>query len=319
MWSDQQAEVQLYVKKGIGLYEVAYLLEEKGLIHNVTGFRWAAWIKGVEHSIQPGYFLIPQGLNHSQLLDRLARSGLLTKDITVPEGLTVKQIAGIIRRELDVDSAEFVRWCEDSLFAMELGVSGGRLEGYLYPETYNLYIDSDPQTVIARMVEQFFVVFNDSLRHRLKEVKLTLPQAVTLASLIQGEIMLDEEAPLVSAVYYNRLRKGMLLQSCPTVQYILPDGPRRLLTADLEIDHPYNTYIYKGLPPGPINNPGRAALRAALYPADDKEIIYLVAQGDGYHRFNRTLSGHEQDKGNLRRARRELVRQRKENNDPGLK
>jgi UPF0755 protein len=157
------------------------------------------------------------------------------------------------------------------------------------------------------MVHQFFVVFNDSLKQKLDKVGLNLHQAVTLASIIQGEVMLTEEAPFVSAVYHNRLKKRIPLAADPTVQYLLPDGPRRLFKRDLEIDSPYNTYKHLGLPPGPVNNPGRMALGAAVEPAG-VDYLYFVARGDGSHAFNQTHDGHLRDKQKLQQVRRELER-----------
>ena len=136
-----------------------------------------------------------------------------------------------------------------------------------------------------------------------------MSQAVTLASIIQGEVMQWDEASLISAVYHNRLKRRMPLEADPTIQYIISDGPRRLLKDDLKIDSPYNTYRYRGLPPGPINNPGKRAIIAALYPAD-VDYLYFVAQGDGSHSFNSTHDGHIRDKRKLSRLRR-LVTNRK--------
>jgi UPF0755 protein len=144
---------------------------------------------------------------------------------------------------------------------------------------------------------------HDSLKTRAEEIGWTLNQALTLASIIEGEAMVDTEMPLISSVYHNRLDIGMPLQADPTIQYIIPDGPRRLLYRDLEIDSPYNTYKYKGLPPGPINNPGIRAIKAALYPADT-DYLYFVANGDGTHSFSENYSQH-------RRAKRRFDEYRK--------
>ena len=141
---------------------------------------------------------------------------------------------------------------------------------------------------------------------------MNLHEAVILASIIQGEVMIDDEAPIVSAVYHNRLKRGIPLAADPTIQYLLPDGPRRLLNKDLEIDSPYNTYKNRGLPPGPVNNPGRIAIEAAINPAD-VDYIYFVAKGDGSHAFNRTHSGHLRDKQKFQQVRREVARKERTN------
>ncbi len=290
------------------LDQVAALLEEKSLILDRSGFRWAAWITGAERKIQPGRFLIPHGVSNSQILRCLMRPGIRTKDVIIPEGLTSRQIAGIFKRDMNIDSTDFVYLCEDTAFASELGIIAGRLEGYLFPDTYNFYIESSSRDIIKRMVNRFFEVFDDSMKSRLETTGLNIHQAVTLASIIQGEVIIDDEAPLVSAVYHNRLKRGMLLAADPTIQYILPDGPRRLLNKDLEIDSPYNTYKRRGLPPGPVNNPGHVALEASVNPAD-VDYLYFVAKGDGSHAFNRTHTGHTRDKQRFQQVRRQVARQ----------
>ena len=236
------SNVEIIIEKGMNLSQVSSILKEKGLIQSRFDFRWAARLMQAESRIQPGRFLLPRGVSNSDIIRFLLKPGILTKDVTIPEGLTVKQIASIFKHELQIDSIEFVGICEDSAFAASLGVNAGRLEGYLFPETYNCYMSSSSHEIISRMVDHFFNVFNDSLQNKAAKVGLNLYKAVILASIIQGEVMIAEEAPLVSAVYHNRLKRGIALGADPTIQYILKDGPRRLLNKDLEIDSPYNTY-----------------------------------------------------------------------------
>ena len=145
---------------------------------------------------------------------------------------------------------------------------------------------------------------------KLNEMSFTPHQVLTLASIIEGEALLDEERPVIASLYHNRLKRGMKLQADPTIQYIIKGPPRRLLIKDLKIDSPYNTYIYKGLPPGPINNPGEASIRATIFPADTN-YLYMVAVGDGSHTFSRTLSEHNKAKEAFDKVRREVARERK--------
>ncbi|HHE46554.1 MAG TPA: endolytic transglycosylase MltG [Bacteroidetes bacterium] len=301
-------DVEITVERGMTLKQVAKLLERRKLIASRTDFRWAAWITGAERKIQPGRFLVPHGVSNSQILRCLMKPGIKTRDVTIPEGLTVSGIASILKQELDLDSALFLSLCEDSALARELGVPAKRLEGYLFPDTYNFYIEGKPRDIIKRMVAHFFDVFDDSMKLQLQKSGLNLHQAVTLASIIQGEVIIPAEAVIVSAVYHNRLKRGMLLAADPTIQYILPDGPRRLLSKDLQIDSPYNTYTHRGLPPGPVNNPGRIALQAALNPAE-VNYLYFVARGDGSHAFNSTHSGHMRDKQKFQQIRRRVARE----------
>ncbi len=300
-------DFEFVVEEGMTLNQVARLLEGERLIRDRASFKWAARLMQAERRIQPGIFLLPRGVSNVRIIRYLLRPGIRTKDITIPEGLTVRQIAGLISRELGLDSSEFVRLCEDPAFTAELGIPTGRLEGYLFPDTYNFYIDDDLHRVMGKMVSGFFTVFDDTLRSCLSQAGFTLHNAVTLASIIQGEVIVDEEAPLVSAVYHNRMRRGMPLAADPTIQYIIPDGPRRLLKRDLEIDSPYNTYRRRGLPPGPVNNPGKSALEAAVNPAD-VDYLYFVARGDGSHAFNSSYQGHLRDKQKFDKVRRKVAK-----------
>ncbi|MFH0765074.1 MAG: endolytic transglycosylase MltG [Calditrichota bacterium] len=291
------------IAPGTNLSQVAARLETEGLIADRRLFAGAARLLRADRKIQPGRFLLPRGADNVEILRYLLRVGLQTKDVTIPEGLTVRQIASIFNRELGLDLAQFVALCEDSAFTQELGVKAGRLEGYLHPDTYNFYINSSEADVITRLTQQFFALLTDSLRSRIDSLGWSLHQALTLASIVQGEFKLENEAPLVSAVYHNRLRRRMPLGADPTIQYILPDGPRRLFLKDLDNDSPYNTYKNIGLPPGPVNNPGMTALIAALYPAD-VDYLYFVAVGNGAHTFNTNAEGHARDKAKFQKVRR---------------
>ncbi|MBC7187662.1 MAG: endolytic transglycosylase MltG, partial [Calditrichaeota bacterium] len=187
----------------------------------------------------------------------------------------------------------------------ELGVSAPSLEGYLYPSTYQFYWGVAPEVVIRTMVKEFWRQMGDSVQACAQAMGMTLHQVVTLASIIEGEAMLAEERALISAVYHNRLRLRMPLQADPTIQYLVPGRGRRLLKKDLAIDSPYNTYLYPGLPPGPVNNPGMASIVAALHPAP-VDYLYFVARGDGGHVFSRTLREHLRAKERFDQVRRQL-------------
>jgi UPF0755 protein len=160
------------------------------------------------------------------------------------------------------------------------------------------------------MVQEFWRQIPDSAEQRARELGMTLHEIITLASLVEGEAMVDSERAMIAGVYRNRLRRGMRLQADPTIQYIIPDGPRRLLKKDLQIESPYNTYLHAGLPPGPINNPGRKSIEAALYPRD-VPYLYFVARGDGSHVFSVTMSQHVQAKRAFDRVRRQVKQQQK--------
>ena len=176
------------------------------------------------------------------------------------------------------------------------------------PDTYVFAEGISEEQVMRFLIEQTLNIFkSDSVQKRMKELGLTRHQVLTLASIVEGEAMIDEERPLIASVYLNRLKIGMKLQADPTIQFLLPDGPRRLTYKDLQIDSPYNTYKYKGLPPGPINSPGYAAIEAALNP-DKTNYLYFVADVDGRHIFSRTLREHNREKTRIKKTRRENSR-----------
>jgi UPF0755 protein len=189
-----------------------------------------------------------------------------------------------------------------------LGIDAKSLEGYLLPADYEWYERSSAEEVLKSLCYSFKNFFTDSLVERTSEIGFTVHEVLTLASIIKGETDKVDEMPRISGVYHNRLRIGMKLQADPTVQYLLKNGWRRLTYKDLEIDSPYNTYKYFGLPPGPINNPGRDAILAALYPEKNK-YLYFVADGNGGHTFAETLAGHNKNVINYRK----LIKERNSN------
>ncbi len=214
--------------------------------------------------------------------------------------------ASILKKQLALDSAQVMYWVNNEAFVSELGISANTLEGYLYPETYFFPQDFDEKAVLKTMVKQLNSLIPENWRNRADTLGFSWHQVITLASIIEGEAVIAEERQIISSVYHNRLKKRMHLQACPTIQYLLPDGPRRLLKKDLEIDSPYNTYRNYGLPPGPVSNPGLQSIRAALYPADT-DFLYMVAKGDGSHVFSRSLSGHLRAKNDFDLYRNELL------------
>ncbi|MEE9170272.1 MAG: endolytic transglycosylase MltG, partial [bacterium] len=225
--------------------------------------------------------------------------------VMIPEGLDSGRIASIYSEKLNIDTQKFIGLVHDSSFAASIGDLTGSLEGFLFPDTYDFFWQQDESGLARRMVEHFLEVMPDSILKIHNNDPAGFRNAVTLASIIQGEAMIEEEMPTISAVYHNRLRRNMLLQADPTLQYMIADGPRRLTNEDKKIDSPYNTYLYPGLPPGPINNPGLSAILAAIHPAD-APYLYFVANGDGTHTFTRSLSDHLRAKENLDRIRRDF-------------
>ena len=225
------------------------------------------------------------------VVDRLARPPDPIGLVTIPEGLTLDEVIDVLVDHGRGSRASFERLLRDPEFLAREGVSVASAEGYLFPDTYLLPSTMPPERILHEMMSRFRQEAGPQLAARGAARGLTLHQIVTLASLIEEEAKLPEEQRLVSAVFHNRLRLGMRLQSDPTVLYGRTGGDREITRADLERATPYNTYVIPGLPPGPISNPGRGALEAAVDPAPT-EALYFVARGDGSHEFTATLADH---------------------------
>jgi UPF0755 protein len=199
----------------------------------------------------------------------------------------------------------------DSAWRADLGITAPTLEGYLFPDTYTFAKGTSARAVVRTMLDRFEAVWRDDWTARLAVLGITRHEAVTMASLVEKEARIADERPTIAAVYWNRVRVGMRLQADPTVQYALPEHVDRLLFVHLEVDSPYNTYRYDGLPPGPIASPGASSLAAALHPAD-VPYLFFVAHPDGHHEFRRTFQEHQQA---IAMVRREARRRREQPND----
>jgi len=300
------AQKVVLIERGLNVYQIAGRLHEAGIVRHPGRFVLAAKLLGVAKKLKAGRYEITAEEAKPLRLLRILRSGRVSSiRVTIPEGLTCRQIAGKLHREIALDSARFMAVVRDSALLRQYGLQAPSLEGFLFPDTYDFFWGESERAVVRRMVDHFFAVLPDSVRRKAEEMGWSLVRLVTLASIIQGEAMVKSEMPVISAVYHNRLRRGMLLQADPTLQYLIPNGPRRLTNRDKQIDSPYNTYRYPGLPPGPINNPGLAAIIAAAFPADTP-YLYFVANGDGTHTFSRTLREHLRAKRKLDEIRRKV-------------
>jgi UPF0755 protein len=214
--------------------------------------------------------------------------------VVIPEGLNIQETARTLANAGLGNATVFEKLARDPAFAAELGVPGDTLEGYLFPDTYAFAAGSPPAEILAHMRRQFRAVFTPLLVEEGRSRGLKPREIVILASLIEKEAALAEERALISAVFHNRLRRGMKLQSDPTAVYGIQEHSGRVRPGDLDRESPYNTYKISGLPPGPIANPGRAALEAAVRPAADRKILYFVAREDSSHIFSRTYRQHRQ-------------------------
>jgi UPF0755 protein len=284
--------IPLVINQGESFKQIASRLNDVDLIKSTLLFRGTAKIMGLDRKIYAGRYDFKNGLSMFAILKQLSKGGATAINVTIPPGLTVRQIAKIFRETIGADSSRFLLLTEDRLFIQSLDLPVKNLEGFLFPETYNFYWKTKEEEIIQNMAAQFKRVLFNELDYRPSGIlKDEVKNLVILASLIQKEGFKPEEFPLISAVFHNRLRIDMPLQCDPTILYVLPPLNRPILPEDLQLKSPYNTYKHYGLPPGPICNPGKEALEAAMHPASAK-YLYFVHRGDGTHIFSHTLEEH---------------------------
>jgi UPF0755 protein len=282
--------VVVQIPKGAGLQQIGSILAEKGLIKEDIRFFLLARVSGRSEALQAGEFELPYGVTPGEILERLTSAKSIQHKITLPEGLTARQIGLVLAEAGWVDADLFHQLTKDPQLIRSLGLSTSSLEGYLFPDTYNLVRGaSDAKTIVVMMVRRFLQVWQEIAPDDVHP--MSRHEVVTLASVVEKETGQAVERPLIAGVFLNRLEKGMRLQSDPTVIYGMPTFNGNLSRADLKRPTPYNTYVIKGLPPGPICNPGRAAMEAVLAPAKSKA-LYFVSKNDGFHYFSTTLKEH---------------------------
>ena len=285
-------ERALFVSRGEAFNSVVDSLEGAGMIRSRRLFLLTADILSNRSHFHVGKYVFRSGASNAELIHALAEGReIVPISVTIPEGLTIRRQARIFARHLGIDSSKYVELAHDTAYIHRLGFSDSSLEGYLMPDTYLFNWQTDERELVRDLTTAFRRFFTDSLRERAQELGVSVNQVVTMGSIVEGESRLSEERPIIAGVYYNRLRIGMRLEADPTIEYLLDDGPRRLSYDDLKRNNPYNTYQHAGLPPGPINNPGRASIVAALYPAQH-QYLYFVANGKGGHWFSRTFDEH---------------------------
>jgi len=301
------------IPQGASTAAIAESLKVHGLVSDARTFRVLARVLGFDTKLRSGRFELPQGSNEFYVLWQLSRPGNTTARITFPEGFRLTQVADALEEHGICTAAEFLAASRNKHLLDSLGIPGPSAEGFLFPDTYEFELDSDPAAIISRMSRRFFSVYaeltdaNEPQRHRdsaqskIQNPKSKILDVVILASIVEREAVVPSEAPLIAGVFKNRLKKHMPLQSCATVEYILPSHKLKLTNEDTRIESPYNTYLHTGLPPGAISNPGRNALAAALSPAAT-DYLFFVAKGDGSHVFSRTWSEHQAARRRIARA-----------------
>lgn len=304
-----ETRIVVHIEQGATLSQIADTLYKYQLIENRELFNLWATSLGYQKKLRAGIFEIPADLNYPQLVNYLATAKSRQLLVTLIEGWQTDEITAQLARQLKLDKSLLDSLCSDADFIRRLGIDDARvtdLTGYLLPDTYSFAPGITEGKVLAHLVKKNLELFaSDSARSALRKWGLTRHEILTLASIVEGEAILDSERTVIASVYHNRLRRRMKLQADPTIQFILPGKPRRLLHRDLKIDSPYNTYLYYGLPPGPINNPGKASILATLFPAQT-DFLYFVARGDGSHVFCRTAREHSRAKAAFNKIRRRV-------------
>ncbi len=279
------------VQPGATLRDVSVQLSQEGLITDKRMFILIGRLTGLERKIRPGEYAFRTNMVPHEIMDDLRKGKILQIEFSIPDDASLVQVARLFEEKNILHADEFLRKCRDPAFVASLGVDAKNLEGFLYPDTYIFPRKTPPDDMIGRMVQGFKSRFTEDMVNRAKELHMTVLQIVTLASIIGKETANDEERAIVSAVFHNRMEKGIPLQSDPTVIYAVPNFGGVLTKRNLSYRSAYNTYLHRGLPPGPIGSPNVKSIRAALYPAD-APYFYFVSKNDGTHYFSASLAEH---------------------------
>jgi UPF0755 protein len=285
------AAVRVIVPKGASFAAATDSLARAGIVRFPLLFRIFARVKGDDRNIKPGTYLLKHGTPWTDVLSALNGGRGLVNAVTIPEGFSLQQIVPLLAQRLRVPLDSVKAAVGDTAQLARLDIPTKTLEGYLFPDTYAFPEGTTARQAVGEMVKRFEREWKPEWDLRLTTMALNRNDIVTLASIIEKEARRPEERPVISAVYHNRLRAGMLLQADPTIQYALGRHTPRILYKDLQVKSPYNTYTHAGLPPGPIASPGGPSLVAALFPAN-VSYRYFVADSDGHHEFRNTLEEH---------------------------
>jgi UPF0755 protein len=294
--SPQEEESILFtVEKGANVRTVARSLVGKGMMEKTWPFLLGYKFFHASDTLKAGEYRLDLGLSPKEILDKLLEGRVLLYPLTIIEGLTRREIADHVNTTLFLNKEDFLKEAADISLIQEMDPLAENLEGYLSPETYYFPSQTSSAAIVRKMTNQFKKLFSDEWRRRASDIGLSIRQVIILASLIEKETSVPEEKPIVSGVFHHRLRIGMKLDCDPTIIYALKEEGRfdgNLRKPDMSWDSPYNTYVYAGLPPGPIANPGQESIKAALYPKD-VNYLYFVSKNDGSHHFSATFREHQ--------------------------
>lgn len=313
--SSFQGTVDFVIPKGASTTKIGTLLEEAGIIKSANTFKLKSKLNKLDGKFQAGEYELSPAMGMNEIMQKIQDGKRETVKFTVKEGMNIRQLANMLEEQGLCKKHDFYKSLEEDSFDYwfvplleekygdptgEVSAKANRFEGFLYPDTYEIYVGASARNIINKMLGQFSKVFTDELRKKMDEKGLSVQEVLSIASIIEKEIRVDKERVLCASVIYNRLntnKTGKLLQMDATIQYMLGnDENHRVLYKDLEIDNPYNTYKYPGLTPGPICSPGKACIEAALNPADTNYLYYVVStKGDGSHKFTASYNEHQQN------------------------
>ena len=290
--------VAIYLHHPTGLDSLAYKFQELGVIKNEDEMIWAGKLLGWKH-FRAGRYEIDGDYSYDVLLSKFARGIQDPVSVTILPGITQKRLEEELSHKLRFDTTAVRKAFQDSVFLAKLGMTKQEVFGRMLPNTYKFYWNSTPEQIIRRIVNVFNKKVQQSYAARLDTLRYSMNEILTMASIVEWEAQADSEKAIISGLYWNRLKRGMYLQADPTVNYAIGER-RRLLYEDYKVDNPYNTYVNKGLPPGPITNPSLISIKAALFP-DDNDYLYMVASPNGTHVFSETFAQHKRESEKWRR------------------
>lgn len=283
------------IKKGSSASWIAQQLKKENIIKHKWTFLFAYKVFFTNENLIAGEYEFNPPISVKEVLKKIIKGEIKLHPITIPEGLNIWETADLLSQKYSMDNKKVLYNAQNTQLISSMDDEAQNLEGYMFPETYHIPKNTSEEKLIENMVSQFKKTFNPQWRERSREMGMNIREVVILASLIEEETSVPEEKSLVSSVFHNRLKLGMKLDCDPTIIYALKkkgEYQGRLRNKDLKLDSPYNTYLYNGLPPGPISNPGKESLKAALFPSKT-DYLYFVSKNDGTHKFSSTFKEHQ--------------------------
>lgn len=282
----------IILQDDVNLDSLISILESSQIEYDEEELRWVSPLLGWRN-FKKGYYKFDGDYSYNEFLTKLAFGSQDPVSITILPGITAERFARNLSREMSFDSSEVMSVFNDSLFLSSKKLSKEQLFGRMLPNTYDVYWTLSSEQTIERVLSEFESRVIDPYKNRVDSLDYSIDDIIAMASIVEWEANIENEKPIVAGLYWNRLKRRMHLQADPTISFAVGER-RRLLLADYKVEHPFNTYIYLGLPPGPVTNPSLQTIRATLYP-DDHQFLYMVANPEGGHIFNRTYEQHLED------------------------